>query len=222
MRIPGQKLVARTRQLGQAFNATRKIDAKLVPVVGGVSLAVLVAVTVPLVLIGWTIMGPIIGVLCAVLAGLVVFGRRTQTAAIGSIEGRPGAAAAVLQTMRGPWIVQPAIAVTRKQDFVHRVVGRCGIVLVGEGSQARVASLLKQEARRAARSAGEDVPIHEVSVGNGAGQIPLGKLQAHMTRLPRKLKAREVGPLDTKLGALQSTDLPLPKGPMPRVPRKMR
>jgi hypothetical protein len=67
-----------------------------------------------------------------------------------------------------------------------------------------------------------DVPVHELSVGEGKDQIPLSKLQVHLNRLPRKLKARDVGPLHTRLEALGGQDLPLPKGPIPRVPRRMR
>jgi hypothetical protein len=139
-------------------------------------------------------------------------------AAIGAIDGKPGAAAAVLQTARG-WRVTPAVAFTRKQDFVHRAVGRPGVVLVGEGAPARVSSLLKQEHRRIARIVG-NTPVHEVSVGNGEGQIPLRNLQAHITRLPRTLKQGDVSGLDTKLKALSDNDLPMPKGPMPRMKRR--
>lgn len=220
-KIPGAKFVERLRQLSRAFKATRELDPRLLPVLLAVTLGSFAVMLGIFLLLGRPLLGVVFGILLALLVGLLIFGRRTQTAAIGSIEGRPGAAAAVLQTMRGAWIVTPAVAVTRKQDLVHRVIGRPGIVLVGEGSAARVGSLLKQEARKVARAAG-DVPVHELSVGTGAGQIPLGRLQAQLAKLPRAMKAREVGPLNRKLGALSTADLPLPKGPMPRISRKMR
>ena len=63
-------------------------------------------------------------------------------------------------------------------------VGRPGVVLVGEGSPNRLASLLAAEKKRVARVAYE-VPITEFQVGNEEGQIPISKLQRKIMRLPR-------------------------------------
>lgn len=204
--------------LRQAFVATKAVDPKLVPLLAGVCLSILAVAIALGILTGHPVLGTFVGVTLALLVGLVIFGRRTSVAQLGMIEGKPGAAAAVLQASRG-WRVTPAVAFTRKQDFVHRAVGRGGIVLVGEGAPARVSSLLKQERRRIGRVAGE-TPVHEISVGNGEGQVPLRTLQAHLTRLPRTLKPAAVSALDTKLKALSDNDLPLPKGPMPRAKRR--
>ena len=115
--------------------------------------------------------------------------------------------------MRGAWITTPTVAFTRKQDFVHRAVGPPGVVLVGEGSPSRVKQMLKQEKRKLARVVG-DVALHEVFVGRGDGEVPLGKLRAHIMKLPRSIKPKQVGPLNTKLDTVQQADIPLPKGPM--------
>ena len=208
----------RLAQLKVAFVQTKAVDPRLVPTLLAVCLGILAVAVGVGVLTGQPVLGTFVGVTVAILAGLLIFGRRTSVAAVGAIEGQPGAAAAVLQTARG-WRVTPAVAFTRKQDFVHRAVGRPGVVLVGEGASARVASLLKQEHRRIARVLG-DTPVHEVSVGNGAGQVPLKNLQAHIMRLPRTLKPGDVSSLDTKLKALSDNDLPLPKGPMPKMKRR--
>lgn len=215
---PRPQALQRLSQLRLAFVQTKAIDPKLVPLLAAVCLGILAVGVLIGVLTGHPIIGPVFGVLFAVMAGLVIFGRRTSVAALGQIEGKPGAAAAVLQSARG-WRVTPAVAFSRKQDFVHRAVGRPGVILVGEGAPARVASLLKQEQRRITRVVG-DTPVHEVSVGNGAGQVPLKNLQAHITRLPRKLKPAEVSSLNTKLNALADNELPMPKGPMPRMKRR--
>ncbi len=212
---PFAGFAGRVSQFRQAFGNTRTVDPKLVPLVAGVGLGVLLVCALVGVLTGYPVLGTVAGVSLGLSGALLVFGQRASRAAIGSIEGRPGAAAAVLQSMRGPWLVTPAVAFTRKQEFVHRVVGRPGIILVGEGSPARVAALLRQEKRRVARVAGE-TPVHEVSVGDGDGQVPLRQLQMHLSRLPRALKAGAVGPLETRLSALGTSDPPLPKGPMPR------
>ena len=204
--------------LRSAFGQTRAVDPKLVPLLAGVCLAIIAVGVGVGVVLGHPFLGAFIGVTLALLAGLVIFGRRTSVAQLGAIEGKPGAAAAVLQATRG-WRVTPAVAFTRKQDFVHRAVGRGGIVLIGEGAPARVSSLLKQEHRRIGRVAG-DTPVHEVHVGNAEGQVPLRNLQVHLTRLPKSLKPAEVSSLDTKLRALSDNDLPMPKGPMPRAKRR--
>lgn len=204
--------------LRQAFVATKGLDPKLVPMLAAVCLSILALGIVLGIVTGHWVLGTFVGLTVALLAGLVIFGRRTSVAQLGMIEGKPGAAAAVLQAARG-WRVTPAVAFTRKQDFVHRAVGRAGIVLVGEGAPARVSSLLKQERRRIARVAG-DAPVHEVSVGNGEGQIPLRSLQVHLTRMPRALKQADVSTLDTRLKALSDNDLPMPKGPIPRAKRR--
>lgn len=212
----------RLAQLRMAFVTTKQVDDKLVPLIIGVPLAVFIAVAGGLLLLGMVASAVVAGLVSALLAALIVFGRRATRAQFDMLEGRAGAAAAVLQSMRGRWRVTPAVAFTRKQDFVHRVIGRPGVVLVGEGSRARVTQLLKQEKRRVSRAAG-DVPVHEVSVGEGQGQVALDKLQTHLARLPRAIRTRQIGPLDTRLSALNDQNLPIPKGPLPRQVRgKMR
>lgn len=209
----------RLQQLRAAFSQTRQIDPRLVPILVAVGLGVFAVVAGLGVVAGYPVIGIAFGLLLGILAALLVFGQRSASAALTAIEDRPGAAAAVLQSMRGHWRVTPAVAYTRKQDFVHRAVGRPGVVMVGEGAPARVSSLLKQEHRRMARVVG-DVPVHEVNVGTGAGQIPLKQLRGHLLKLPRAVKPAEVKALETRLAALQDAAPPLPKGPMPRAPRR--
>ena len=80
--------------------------------------------------------GPLIplGVLLGLGTAMVLFGRYAQSAQYSAIAGQPGAAAAVVQSMRGNWTVTPAVAGNRNMDIVHRVVGRPGVVLIGEGA----------------------------------------------------------------------------------------
>lgn len=204
----------RAGQMGAAFSVTKAADPRLVPLLLLVAGGVLLVVVLLGVLLGAPVIGVAFGILLAVFSGLLVFGQRSTRVAVQSIEGRPGAAAAVVQSMRGRWRLTPAVAITRKQDFVHLVVGRPGVVLLGEGAPARVSALLKQEHRRLSRAVGE-APLHEVSVGDGAGQVPLRELQAHLVRLPRALKPAEVEALHTRLSALGGSELPVPKGPPP-------
>ena len=124
-----------------------------------------------------------LGVLLGLLAAMILFGRFAQHAQYSVIEGQPGAAAAVLQGMRGNWTVTPAVTANRNLDVVHRAVGRPGVVLVGEGAPSRVAGLMAAEKKKTERVA-HDVPIFEFQVGNDEGQIPVSKLQRKIMRLP--------------------------------------
>ncbi len=211
------------KQLVATFKAVRANDPRLVPVmVGSVGLTLLVFILLG-VFVGPSWLWIPIGVLFALLVAAIVLGRRTQAYSLSAIEGQPGAAAAVLQNMRGAWEVTPAVAFNRREDMIHLVVGRPGVVLVAEGdSPARLRQLMAKERRRFDRAAGE-VQVHEILVGHGDGQVELGKLALHMTRLPRSIKAKEVGPLNRKLSALKASAPPMPKGPqMRRAPKKYR
>jgi hypothetical protein len=158
--------------------------------------------------------------LTGLLAALIVFNLRARRAMYSAIEGQLGAAAAVLEQMRGPWFVTPAVAINGKQDLVHRVVGRPGVVLVGEGAPQRVKGLLAQERKRLSRAVG-DLPIHTLIVGDGEDLVPLMKLQARVTKLPAKLTRKQVAPLERKLKPLTRT-LPIPGGIDPTAVRRGR
>lgn len=213
-----ERLGGRLRQIGLTFQQTRAADPRLVPYM---LLAALVGLAVPLLLLtalGAPIVGVISGLATAAAAAMLVLGIRGQRAAIARIEGQPGAALAVIQSLRGPWKVTPAVAFSGKQDLVHRVVGRPGVVLIGEGRRARVKALLRQEARKTARISG-DVPVHEVNVGTADGQVELARLRVHLMKLPRAVKTKEIGALERRLAALGGADLPIPKGPLPNIRR---
>jgi hypothetical protein len=212
----------RLRQLGQAFKQLRQIDDRFVGyLVLGALLGLLLGIAVGLLMPFDPLIGmPLFGILFALLGALIVFNRRVQKAQYSAIEGQPGAAAAVLQSMRGQWFVTPATAVNQKQDMVHRVVGRPGVVLVGEGKGQRVKGLLAKEKKRLARAVGE-VPITTIVVGDDEGQVPLKKVQVTVTKLPRELKKNEVPKLERKLKPLDKGP-PVPKGidPMAAANRK--
>jgi hypothetical protein len=158
--------------------------------------------------------------LTGLLAALIVFNLRARRAMYTAMEGQLGAAAAVLEQMRGAWFVTPAVAINGKQDLVHRVVGRPGVVLVGEGSAQRVKGLLAQERKRLSRAVG-DVPIHTLIVGDGEGLVPLGKLQGRVTKLPAKITRKQVAPLERRLKPLTRA-LPIPGGIDPTSVRRGR
>jgi hypothetical protein len=211
-------------QLKLAFSMTRKADPRMLPLVIG-TFVITVAVLVMLgVLLGHPVYLGIVGVLLSLVVTAAVFSRRVQRTAYRQVEGQAGAAAAVLQNMRGNWRVTPAVQFNRDQDMVHRVIGRPGVVLVGEGNPNRLRGLVVNEKRSLARVVG-DTPIYDVVVGDGEGQVALRELERHFLRLPRNIKPAMVNQLDGRLKAMRAASgaMPIPKGPMPtRVPRKMR
>jgi len=208
----------RAKQLKLAFTMTRESDPRLLLLLLGAFLVPLVLFIAIGLVIGHPIYLGVLGFLVAMVAVVAVFGRRMQKMQYSQVEGQPGAAAAVLQTVRGNWRVTPAVGFTREQDLVHRVLGLPGVILVGEGSPARTRGLISTEKKKLSRFLG-DTPVYDVMVGDGEGQIALKDLQRHLMKLPRNIKPAVVNELDRKLKAM-SPALPIPKGPMPtRVPR---
>lgn len=211
------------KQIIATFNVTRQHDPSVVPMMAlGVGGTLLVSLVLAFTLGPWWLWIPL-GILATLAVGMIILGRKAQSASIAAIEGQAGAAAAVLQSMRGPWEVTPGVAFNRREDMIHLAVGRAGVVLVAEGtSTARVKQLLAKERKRFERAAGE-VPVTEVIVGDGEDQVELSRLASHMARLKPIMKAKEIGPLARKLSALKASAPPMPKGPqMRRAPKKYR
>ncbi|HVT21080.1 MAG TPA: DUF4191 domain-containing protein, partial [Mycobacteriales bacterium] len=211
----------RVAQMRAVWKLTRENDPRLIPYVVGPAVLTLAVLVVVGILIGQPIIFSVMGVVGGLLAGTAIFGRRATAAVHARLEGQPGAAAAVLQMMRGDWRITPAVGFTRNQELVHRVIGRPGVVLVGEGSSTTaIRQLITDQKRRIGRVA-PDSPVHDVIVGEGAGRVSARKLQNHLMRLPRKLRKSDVNALESRMKALGGPNVPIPKGPIPtRVPRR--
>ena len=207
----------RFKQIGMVAGLLRKTNPKALPIVAATGIGIIAIVVVIGILTGTVALLTPLGVLLGLAAAMFLFGRFAQSAQYATIEGQPGAAAAILQGMRGGWTVTPAIAANKNLDVVHRAVGKPGVVLVGEGSPNRLPALLAAEKKRVSRVA-TDVPIYDIQVGDEEGQVPLRRLQRHIMKLPRNLKGPAVADLNFRLEALPQT-LQMPKGPMPRPGR---
>jgi hypothetical protein len=207
----------RIRQILMVAGLVRKANPRALPIVAAAGLGIVVIAVVVGLLTGLAAFIIPLGVLLGVLAAMILFGRFAQSAQYSAIEGQPGAAAAILQNMRGSWTTTPAISANRNMDVVHRTVGKPGVILVGEGSPNRLPSLLAAEKKKVSRVA-LDVPIYDIQVGDEPGQIPIRKLQRHIMKLPRNLKGPAVADLNSRLKALPQS-LQMPKGPMPRTGR---
>lgn len=207
---------ARRTQLWQAFQMQRREDKRLLPyMIGAFVLIVGVAVAVGLLTGGLVLLVPF-AVVLGLLVAFIIFGRRAQRSVYRKAESQPGAAAWVLDNLRGKWRVTPGVSGTGHFDAVHRVIGRPGVIFVAEGTPARLRPLLAQEKKRTARVVG-DVPIYDVIIGNEEGEVPLAKLERHLTRLPANINVKQLDALESKLNALGARTgvAGLPKGPMP-------
>ena len=197
-----------------AYNVTKSVK----PWIGIALVAIFLVVLVIGISLGFIFDHPIYGgfvtIPLAALAAMFFFTRIAGSAAYSSIEGQIGAGASVLMAIRKGWTTTPAVAVNRQQDMVHRSVGRAGIVLTGEGGFA-VRQMIQDEKRKSERFA-PGVPIIEVYVGDGDGQVPIRKLQKHLAKLPKKLSAHQMREVRARLKAVGGMSLPIPKGPMPK------
>ena len=210
----------RLKQIRLAYTMTKRVDPKIGLIIAGIGLGTFVVLLVIGLLIGHPIYLGVLGLFAGLLAAVVIFGRRAEKAAFGQMDGQPGAAAAVLNNIKRGWTITPVVAATRQQDAVHRAVGRPGIVLVGEGNINRLRPMMAAEKRKMSRVVG-DVPVIDIIVGDDEGQIPLKKLQLHLTRMSRTLPASQVTQINDRLRAMGDlmTNAPIPKGPMPKGAR---
>ncbi|WP_440713674.1 DUF4191 domain-containing protein [Gordonia sp. FQ] len=206
------------QQIWQAFNMQRKDDKALIPLMIGVLALSVLVFTLIGVFVGGLWFMVVIGVAIGLLGAFVLFTRRVSRSVYKKAEGQPGAAGWALSNMRGQWRVQQAVSGTSQLDAVHRVIGKPGIILVGEGTPSRVKPLIAQEKKKAARVVG-DTPIYEVVVGNGEGEVPLSKLERHLKKLPSNIDRDRMEALDGRLAALKAKGASgpaMPKGPMPQ------
>lgn len=206
----------------QAYTITKRSDRNI----GLILLLTFLVVGGVFATLGWflfghgtigTIVTVLFGLLTGLLGVLIVFGRRAEKAAYAQVEGQKGAAAGALQMLRRGWESKPAIAFNKNQDVVHRVVGRPGIILVGEGNPNAVRSLLASEVKKHARIGGEDVPVTTIIVGKGEGEVPLTKLVKHIQKLPKKIKPAQMTSVLYKIKAIDAMRpaAPMPRGPVP-------
>jgi Domain of unknown function (DUF4191) len=211
-----EEKTSRLKQIVSAYKLTQKSDPTVGLVLAGIFLGI-----VGLAVLGGFLVGPLLiwiplGVALGFLAATLVFGRKVEKAAYSQIEGQAGAAASALQTLRRGWSVDPAVAVTKNSDIVHRVVGKPGIILVGEGQASRVKNLLAAEAKKHNRVAG-GAPVTQIVAGKGEGEIDIRKLTKYVMKLPAVMQPSEITDLLQRLKALDAVrpQVPMPKGPVP-------
>ncbi|MEU8818018.1 DUF4191 domain-containing protein [Actinoplanes sp. NPDC048796] len=206
----------RLKQIGQVFSFTAKQDKWFTPLlIAAVAIPIALTVLVVLLGAGWIYIP--IGVLVTLLAAVIVLNLRSNAAMMNAAEGQPGAAASLVENMRGDWRVRPAASSTTQFDMVHIVIGKPGVILLAEGQPQRVRGLLGQEKKRLSKVIG-NAPLYDYIIGNGEGELPIKKLRTTLMRMPRNLTGKDVNSLDKRLGALMAR----PQMPKGAIPKNMR
>ena len=158
-----------------------------------------------------------------------MFTRRLERSMYDEVGDTPGVAGWTLENLRNTigmvWITKTGVQANTHMDTVHRVIGLPGVILVGEGNENRLRTLMKKESRRVDRLLA-GVPIHEVYVGEGEGQVAVRDLQKHLMKLPRHYRKDDVYSMSAKLEAMDARTQPgqmpgLPGGPLPKQAQNM-
>jgi hypothetical protein len=208
-----QSFVQGLKQLPMAIKFTAKRDKWFTPLAVAAALVPLIAVGIAIALgAPWYWFAA--AIMTSLLGVLIVLNLRANKAMMNEYEGQPGAAAQILQSMRGDWRVRPAFSSTTQFDMVHIVVGRPGVILVAEGNPQRLRTLLAQEKRRLVKVIGS-TELRDYIVGNDDGQLPMKKIRNTLMRLPRTITGKDVNALDARITAL-ATRQQMPKGAIPK------
>ena len=214
--------VGRLKQIGMVFSFTAKQDKWFLPMaVAAVVLPLALAVAAFILGFGWIWIPT--GIMLGLLALLIVLNIRSSKVFMTAAERQPGAAASIVERMRGDWRVTPAISSTTQLDMVHLVLNRRGVILLAEGDRQRVGRMLGQEKKRLSKVIGKSAPLYDFILGHGEKEVPLRKLRMELTRLPKAMSGREVNALDKRLKALAARPR-MPKGAIPKdmIPRNIR
>ena len=157
-----------------------------------------------------------LGITAGLVVALLLFNREIKRATFSRVQGQAGSAQVALEMLPKGWSSTPAINANRELDVIHRAVGPCGVVLVGEGNPRRVRQMLANESKRHA-SAGHNVNIITIVMGEGEGEVPLTKLTDHIRKLPKTYDKAQVDDIARRVRALDAVRPRLggvPKGPM--------
>ncbi|KOX23628.1 DUF4191 domain-containing protein [Nocardiopsis sp. NRRL B-16309] len=218
-----EKQPGRLKQIGMVAKVVHQQSPRSIPLAAAVAVVILAVAVAVGVWTGSWIIWTLTGLPLAFLVGFIIFTRSAQRVQYKMLDGRLGAGMAILENMRGNWAVEPGVAANKQMDVVHRVVGRPGVVLVGEGDPGRLRGLIAAEKKRVSRVA-MDTPIYDFKVGNGEDQVPVSKLQRALVKLPRNLDKAGTAELNYRLKALPAA-MQMPKGPIPKgakMPKGMR
>jgi hypothetical protein len=224
-----QKQPGKFRQLWRVYKVTAKADPNSL----WVAAFGFVAVLAPMLLIGFLIsdgsaltlgLWIFTAILSALLTAMIIMSRRAERAAFKQIEGQLGAVGAVLDSsIKRGWRTssQPVAINPRSREAIYRMIGKPGVVLIGEGVTARVKQMLDDEARKIGRTA-PGVSVHKIQVTTDDSGVRLHNMLKTVYKLKNTLTKAEVTAVANRLDSL-GMQLPIPKGIDPmnfRAPRR--
>jgi hypothetical protein len=192
----------------------------------GTALGVVVGFLIPPAQIWSIILWGLTGLMFGVLAAMITLTRLSTKAMYKKIDGVPGAAGHVLSTSLGRrWVASdmPVGVNPKTQDAVYRVIGRGGVVIVGEGARGRLTRLINDERVKVQRVA-SGVPVHVLHIGHGEGDVEIGKLASTIKALPKKVDRATMAAVVKRVDSVSQsvTSLPIPKGVDPLKARAQR
>ncbi|KFI51345.1 DUF4191 domain-containing protein [Bifidobacterium callitrichos] len=178
------------KQIIQIYKYTVKDDKQLPWLLAGAILAPIVVAVIIGLIFQWNWLNWIFIIIAAIMLGLL-FGTMTLTnradkVGYRQLEGRPGAAIGVLSNMNKAGFnfpEQPVWVDPRTKDAIWRGTGYNGIYLLGEGDYGRVNRQMDREERAIKGvTAGSQIPVYRILVGNGPKQTKLSDLRKTVTR----------------------------------------
>ena len=178
------------KQIIQIFKYTHAEDKALPWLCGGVFVAPIVVFVVLGIVFKWSVIGWITSMILAIMLGLLfatmMLTNRADKVGYAKLEGRQGAAISVLGNINKAGFnfpQEPVWVDPKTKDAIWRGTGYNGIYLLGEGDYDRVKRAMdRQEQSIKSVTAGSQIPVYRVMVGNGQGQVPLKKLRSNIIR----------------------------------------
>ncbi|WP_030159079.1 DUF4191 family protein [Glycomyces sp. NRRL B-16210] len=203
---------SRLRTIGMAIKFTYKRDKWFLPLQAAAILLPFVIVTALVIFANFNLLWFVSAVFVALLAAMIVLNARTSKVVNKEAVGKPGAAYALIDGIRG-WQVTPGVAALSETQMVHRAVGKAGVVLLGEGG-GKVRKLLGQEKKRISRVVGS-TPIYTFLVGETPNDdFSVTEVRKRLTKLPKNIDSKGANHVSKRLDAL-GIGMAIPKGPIP-------
>ncbi|MBB5831385.1 DUF4191 domain-containing protein [Brachybacterium aquaticum] len=223
----GSKKPGRIKQMFEVYKYTQEVDKSTLPLMLVALIgATIVGMLLTLLIFNSPWYGIFMGLAIGLLIAMMILARKAERAAFSRIKGQTGAALAAMQSIRRGWNVEdePVQIDPRSQKMLFRASGRAGIAVVAEDSSSVSMRLLEKERRSIRRVLQHDnVPIHQIVVGDGEGEVPLHKLPTYMQRMKKQLTKDEAAQVSKRLNALhRSLRQSIPKGVDPMRARPNR
>ena len=230
------------KQIIQIFKYTHAEDKALPWLCGCVFVAPIVVFVVLGIVFKWSVIAIMLGLLFATM----MLTNRADKVGYAKLEGRQGAAISVLGNINKAGFnfpQEPVWVDPKTKDAIWRGTGYNGIYLLGEGDYNRVKRAMdRQEQNIKGVTAGSDIPVYRIYVGQGKNQTSLKNLRktvlkcksyqptSHKNKLMAAIHSKsrfmltktELNILNERLRTLQMKNgMGIPKGVDPMHPQRI-